>query len=72
MDPVRRAYEGATTMTIDVTAGHQRVGVEPSGTDITLSFQGRFPFGIDRWAYVPFDVPPGVRRISVSTTHDRF
>ena len=59
-------------MTIDVTAGHHKVGVEPPGTDITLSFQGRFPFGIDRWAYVPFDVPPGVRRISVSTTHDRF
>ena len=54
MDPVRRAYEGATTMTIDVTAGHHKVGVEPPGTDITLSFQGRFPFGIDRWAYVPF------------------
>ena len=59
-------------MTIDVTAGHHKVGVEPSGTDITLSFQGRFPFGIDQWAYVPFDVPSGVQRISVSTSHDQF
>jgi hypothetical protein len=38
----------------------------------TLDFGGRFGFGIDQWAYVPFDVPAGVRRISVSTSHDRF
>lgn len=38
---------------------------------ISLSFEGRFPFGIDRWAYVPFDVPAGVHRIDVSTSHER-
>lgn len=43
-----------------------------SESTITLSFEGRFPFGIDQWAYVPFDVPPGVHRIDVSTSHERF
>jgi hypothetical protein len=42
------------------------------GTTTTLEFEGRFGFGIDQWAYVPFDVPAGVRRISVSTSHDTF
>lgn len=39
---MRRGDEGAT-VTIDGTAGHEKVGVEPSGPDITLSFHGRFP-----------------------------
>ena len=29
-------------------------------------------FGIDQWAYVPFDVPAGIQRIDVSTSHDTF
>lgn len=41
-------------------------------TGIALSFSGRFRFGIDQWAYVPFDVPAGVNRIEVSTSHDHF
>jgi hypothetical protein len=41
-------------------------------TEVTLEFHGRFRFGIDQWAYVPFDVPAGVRRIRVSTAHDQF
>ncbi len=41
-------------------------------TGIVLSFDGRFKFGIDQWAYVPFDVPAGVNRIDVSTSHDQF
>lgn len=41
-------------------------------TTHTLSFEGRFGFGIDKWAYVPFDVPAGIERIDVSTSHDRF
>jgi hypothetical protein len=41
-------------------------------TSITHSFQGRFGFGIDQWAYVPFDVPAGIQRIDVSASHDRF
>src|SRR5277367_1891837 len=39
---------------------------------IELAFSGRFGFGIYRWAYLPFDVPPGVQRISVATSHDNF
>ena len=43
-----------------------------SDTRVELSFRGRFNFGIDQWAYVPFDVPTGIRRIDVSTSHDQF
>ena len=39
---------------------------------IEVAFAGRFGFGIYRWAYLPFDVPPGVQRIQVSTSHERF
>lgn len=35
-------------------------------------FAGRFGFGIDQWAYVPFDVPAGVQRIDVGMSHDAF
>lgn len=60
-------------MTIEeATVGRGAVDAAPSRTDINLFFRGRFRAGIDQWAYVPFDVPMGVRRISVSTTHDRF
>ncbi|MFH9799196.1 MULTISPECIES: hypothetical protein [Streptomyces] len=37
---------------------------------MTTTYTGRSPYGNDQWAYVAFDVPAGVRRISVSTTHD--
>ena len=59
-------------MTIEATAGRGKPAVAPAGNAIDLSFHGRFPFGIDQWAYLPFAVPPGIRRISVGTTHDRF
>ena len=39
---------------------------------IELAFSGRFGFGIYRWAYLPFDVPAGVQRIRVATSHDDF
>jgi hypothetical protein len=39
---------------------------------IELAFSGRFGFGIYRWAYLPFDVPTGVQRIRVSTSHQSF
>jgi hypothetical protein len=42
-----------------------------SDTRVELSFRGRFNFGIDQWAYVPFDVPAGTRRIDVSTSPPR-
>src|SRR6476619_1489052 len=43
-----------------------------SDTRVELSFRGRFKFGIDQWAYVPFDVPAGTQRIDVRTSHDQF
>jgi PHP domain len=43
-----------------------------SDTRVELSFRGRFNFGIEQWAYVPFDVPAGTQRIEVSTSHDQF
>ena len=44
--------------------------VAPDAVEAT--FAGRFGFGIYRWAYLPFDVPPGVQRIRVSTSHESF
>ncbi len=56
----------------ELKAAQGITGVAPPDTDVTLEFRGRFRFGIDQWAYVPFDVPSGVRRIRVSTAHDQF
>jgi hypothetical protein len=42
------------------------------GNAIEVAFSGRFGFGIYRWAYLPFDVPAGVQRIRVSTSHENF
>jgi hypothetical protein len=39
---------------------------------IHIAFSGRFGFGIDQWAYLPFEVPAGVQRIRVSISHDNF
>jgi hypothetical protein len=39
---------------------------------IEVAFSGRFGFGIYRWAYLPFDVPVGVQRIRVTTSHENF
>ncbi|CQD06131.1 PHP domain protein [Mycobacterium lentiflavum] len=40
------------------------------GTAIEIAFSGRFGFGIYRWAYLPFEVPPGVQQVRVATSHD--
>jgi hypothetical protein len=42
------------------------------GDTIRITFSGRFGCEIDQWAYLPFEVPAGVQRIRVSTSHDRF
>ena len=42
------------------------------GGAIEVAFSGRFGFGIYRWAYLPFDVPAGVERIRVATSHEDF
>ncbi|OBG28935.1 CehA/McbA family metallohydrolase [Mycobacterium sp. 852002-51057_SCH5723018] len=39
---------------------------------IEVTFSGRFGLGIYRWAYLPFEVPPGVRRIRVAAVHEDF
>ena len=39
---------------------------------IHIAFSGRFGFGIDQWAYLPFEVPTGVKQIRVTTAHDHF
>jgi hypothetical protein len=44
--------------------------IAPDALEVT--FAGRFGFGIYRWAYLPFEVPPGVRRIRVTTSHENF
>src|ERR1700742_1026796 len=43
-----------------------------SDARVELTFSGRFSFGIEQWAYVPFEVPAGMQRIDVSTAHDQF
>ncbi|MET9605198.1 CehA/McbA family metallohydrolase [Streptomyces sp. NPDC006512] len=41
------------------------------GSDtVTTTYRGRSPYGIDQWAYVAFEVPAGVQRISVAASHD--
>lgn len=42
------------------------------GAATTQTFTGRSPFGIDQWAYVPFDVRPGASRISVTASYEEF
>ena len=45
---------------------------QSEGETIHVTFSGRFGFGIDQWAYLPFEVPACVQRIRVSTSHDHF
>jgi hypothetical protein len=39
-------------------------------TTIALASSGRYRFGLDRWEYLPFTVPPGVTRITVKVEYD--
>ena len=57
-----------STATVAPTA----VTEQRDGQTIEVTFSGRFGFGIYRWAYLPFDVPAGVRQIRVATSHDDF
>jgi hypothetical protein len=57
-----------STATVAPTA----VTEQRDGQTIEVMFSGRFGFGIYRWAYLPFDVPAGVRQIRVATAHDGF
>ncbi|MCB5178830.1 CehA/McbA family metallohydrolase [Streptomyces antimicrobicus] len=54
------------------TAGGRTDPAAAGGTGtVTTTYEGRSPYGIDQWASVPFDVPPGVRRITVTSSFDR-
>jgi hypothetical protein len=54
------------------TVAASAITEQREGDTIRIAFSGRFGCGIDQWAYLPFDVPAGVQRIRVSTSHDRF
>lgn len=47
-------------------------GAGAPGSIVTSVYRGHSPFGFDQWAYIPFDVPPGVNRISVKYTYHEF
>lgn len=61
-----------TVLTIGTTDAGPSPAPDLATPDVVLHFSGRFRFGIDQWAYVPFDVPRDVRRITVMTSHGRF
>jgi len=54
------------------TVSPDAVTEQRRGGEIDVVFSGRFGLGIDRWVYLPFEVPTGVRRIRVATSHDYF
>ncbi|CDO86943.1 hypothetical protein AWC29_24285 [Mycobacterium triplex] len=53
-----------------MTSAKVAPGAITAGKAIEIAFSGRFGFGIYRWAYLPFQVPPGVQQIRVTTSHD--
>ncbi len=57
----------STAMVAPTAVAEQR-----DGRTIQVTFSGRFGFGIYRWAYLPFEVPAGVRQIRVATSHEDF
>ena len=65
VEEVRAMVEQAAERPAPTGAG-VRYGTTP------LLFGGRFRFGLNRWTYVPFTVPEGVRRITVRAAWDRF
>src|ERR1700739_1522293 len=62
---------GRTPMSI-ATVSPDAVTEQPRSGEIDVAFSGRFGLGIDRWVYLPFEVPRGVRRIRVAISHDSF
>ncbi|MEU5149179.1 CehA/McbA family metallohydrolase [Streptomyces yangpuensis] len=60
---------GGATALVPAPVGH--AATRGRGTDtVTTTYDGHSPYGNDQWAFVAFDVPAGVQRISVSTSHD--
>ncbi|MFJ3922169.1 CehA/McbA family metallohydrolase [Streptomyces sp. NPDC090022] len=58
----------AALVPTDLTYAATRAGGD--GRTETTTYRGRSPFGFDQWASVDFDVPAGVRRISVGSSFD--
>src|ERR1700691_3057415 len=71
MDARHCTDRGRAAMSI-ATVAPGAVTEQREGNAIEVAFSGRFVFGIYRWAYLPFDVPAGVQRIRVSTSHENF
>ncbi|OLT44881.1 hypothetical protein BJF85_19430 [Saccharomonospora sp. CUA-673] len=56
-----------------VANARTRTSAGADGSSETVeTFSGRSPVGIHRWEYVPFDVGPGARRISVTAWYAEF
>src|ERR1700756_3001926 len=64
--PTERTAMSIATVSPEVITEQRR------GAAIDVVFSGRFGLGIDRWVYLPFEVPAGVRRIRVAISHDYF
>src|ERR1700756_3423667 len=64
--PTERTAMSIATVSPEVITEQRR------GAAIDVVFSGRFGLGIDRWVYLPFEVPRGVRRIRVAISHDYF
>ncbi|MFD0007894.1 CehA/McbA family metallohydrolase [Streptomyces sp. NPDC127178] len=63
----------AATVPAATTANAQTSdGGRKSGQRVTSTYRGHSPFGFDQWASVEFNVPEGVRRISVSASFEAF
>ncbi|MFF7751645.1 CehA/McbA family metallohydrolase [Streptomyces sp. NPDC007971] len=55
-----------------VPAGVARADTQADGSRVTKTYQGHSPLGFDQWAYIDFDVPAGVNRISVTSSFDPY
>ncbi|MFI0813071.1 CehA/McbA family metallohydrolase [Streptomyces echinatus] len=55
-----------------VPAAVARADTRTDGSQVTKTYQGHSPLGFDQWAYLGFDVPAGVNRISVTSAFDPF
>ncbi|MGW7173015.1 CehA/McbA family metallohydrolase [Streptomyces xanthophaeus] len=60
---------GGAAALVPAPLAHAATTSRAAGT-VTTTYRGHAPYGMDQWAYVPFDVPAGVQRISVSASHD--
>ncbi|MBL1082368.1 CehA/McbA family metallohydrolase [Streptomyces actinomycinicus] len=55
-----------------VPAGIAGAATRSDGNQVTKTYRGHSSPGFDQWAYIDFDVPPGVNRISVTSSFEPF